>query len=90
MLKRIHVNMHRIRSNLARQAAERDPVLTVKTSKSNEYAFEVDILDAQGQVAATVAYRPEHPLSCGARVWIESRNPVRLKGQNGEPWICIE
>ena len=41
MLKRIHVNMHIIRKN--HKTGERKPVLTVKTSKSNDYAHEVII-----------------------------------------------
>ena len=39
--KRIHVNMHVIRKN--HKTGEREPVLTVKTSKNNRYAHEVQI-----------------------------------------------
>ena len=41
MKKIIHVNMHKIRSNKKNNTNE--PVLTVKTYKSNDYAHEVDI-----------------------------------------------
>ena len=42
MKKRIHVNMHIIRRN--HKTGEREPVLTCKTSKGNDYAHEVEIL----------------------------------------------
>ena len=42
MKKRIHINQHKIRSNKKNNLEE--PVITVKTSKSNTYAKEVDIL----------------------------------------------
>jgi len=71
MKKRIHVNMHIIRKN--NKTGERNPVLTVKTSKSNQYAHEVEIYGP-----SKVIYRPDKPLSCGARVWIETDSEVKL------------
>ena len=64
MIKRIHVNQHRIKSN--KKHNKNDPVITVKTSKSNTYGHEVII-----HGMAKVIYSPNKPLSCGARVWIE-------------------
>ena len=72
MKKRIHVNMHKIRFN--KKHGTNDPVLTVKTSHSNRYAHNVDILGP-----STVMYRPDKPLSCGARVWIETDSEVNLR-----------
>jgi len=72
MKKRIHVNMHVIRKN--NKTGERNPVLTVKTSKSNQYAHEVSI-----EGPSKVIYSPDKPLSCGARVWIETDSEVKLK-----------
>ena len=69
MLKRIHVNQHKIRSNLKNNTQE--PVITVKTSKSNTYAHEVDI-----KGPTKVIYQPNKPLSCGAKVWIETKAKV--------------
>lgn len=71
----IHVNQHNIRRNATKGTT--DPVLTVKTYKSNTYADTAEILDAQGNVVARVVYQPDHPLSCGARVWIETQLDVR-------------
>lgn len=65
----IHVNQHRIRRNLKEGLDE--PVLTVKTYNSNQYAYEVDI-----RGPSRIVYSPDKPLSCGARVWIETEARV--------------
>ena len=65
----IHVNQHIIKKN--RRDGTNDPVLTVKTYKSNVYASEVVI-----EGASRVVYRPDQPLSCGAHVWIETEANV--------------
>ena len=69
MKKRIHVNMHVIRKN--HKTGERNPAITVKTSKSNDYYHQVEILGP-----STVVYSPDKPLSCGARVWIETDSDI--------------
>ena len=69
MKKIIHVNQHKIKANTKNGTDE--PVLTVKTYKSNEYAHEAIIKSKDGNVIARVVYQPHEPLSCGARVWIE-------------------
>ena len=63
--KKIHVNQHKIRSNKKHNLNE--PVITVKTSKSNDYGHEVEILGP-----SKIVYSPDKPLSCGAKVWIET------------------
>lgn len=70
----IHVNQHVIRANKSNE--ENNPVLTVKTYKSNDYAHEAIIRDKNGEEVARVVYRPDNPLSCGAHVWIETENDV--------------
>ena len=70
----IHVNQHVIRANS--KTGERNPVLTCKTYKSNDYAKRVEILGNDGEVTATVVYSPDIPLPCGAKVWIETTNPT--------------
>ncbi len=72
MKKRIHVNQHHIKFN--QKHGTNKPVITVKTYKDNNYAHEVDILGN-----SKVIYRPDKPLSCGARVWIETNSEVILK-----------
>lgn len=68
----IHVNQHVIKAN--RKNGTNDPVLTVKTYKSNEYAHEVSI-----DGPSKIVYSPDKPLSCGATVWIETHGTVTTK-----------
>lgn len=79
----IHVNQHEIRANV-KDGGDR-PVLTVKRGRRNDYAHEAVIRDAQGIEVARVVYRPDKPLSCGARVWIESRLTVDLVTRDSGP-----
>ena len=74
MKKKIHINMHEIRSN--KRNGTNDPVITVKTYNSNTYGYEVDILGG-----SKVVYSPDKPLSCGARVWIETDSEVLVDGK---------
>jgi hypothetical protein len=67
----IHVNQHAVKANA--KNGTQDPVLTVKTYKSNTYAHEVVI---KGD--SKVVYSPDKPLSCGARVWIETNAQVEV------------
>ena len=65
----IHVNQHVVRSNS--KSGERSPCLTVKTYKDNTYANSVEI-----DGPSRVVYSPDKPLSCGAKVWIETEAKV--------------
>jgi hypothetical protein len=67
----IHVNQHVIKANA--KNGTQDPVLTVKTYKTNTYAHEVMI---KGD--SKVVYSPDKPLSCGAKVWIETNSQVEV------------
>lgn len=70
-----HVDQHIIRRN--HKTGERAAPLSVRTYKSHAKANRVEILDKEGNVVACVRYEPEKPLSCGARVWIETQHEVR-------------
>jgi hypothetical protein len=63
----IHVNQHHIKRN-AKEGTD-DPVLTVKTYKSNDYGHEAVIKLPDGTEVGRFVYRPLDPLSCGAKVW---------------------
>jgi len=67
----IHVNQHVIKRN--NKTGERKPVLTCKTYKDNRYAHEAII---KGE--SKVVYSPDKPLSCGAKVWIETESEVEI------------
>ena len=69
MKTKIHINQHVIKAN--HKNNKRDPVITVKTYKSNNYGHQVDILGP-----SKVIYSPDKPLSCGAKVWIETDSEV--------------
>ena len=73
--KYIHVNQHKIRSNLKHNLNE--PVITVKASNKNIYGHQVDILGE-----SKVIYGNNKPiLSCGARVVIETHSEVLVDGK---------
>ena len=72
MLTRVHINQHIIRSNCKNN--EQNPVITVKRGKTNVYAKSVKI-----DGPCRVVYRPDKPLSCGAKVWIETEALVELE-----------
>jgi hypothetical protein len=65
----VHVNQYIIRANKVH--GHRDPPITVRWGRSVTRTGQVVIYGADGTPAATVVYRPDAPLACGARVWIE-------------------
>ncbi len=71
MIKRIHVNQHNIRANA--KGADL-PIFTVKTYKENRKGNRVVI---QGD--SELVYSPDKPLSCGAKVWIETEAEVIIE-----------
>lgn len=71
----IHVNQQKIQQN--RKNNTRMPVITCKNYKKNQYADEVIIYGQDGKEACRVRHSPDKPLSCGARVWIETTNEIK-------------
>ena len=67
----IHVNQLVVRAN--KKTGANEPVVTVKQGKTNTYAHEVLLTGP-----SKVVYRPDKPLKCGARVWIETMDPVTI------------
>jgi hypothetical protein len=68
-IKRIHVNQHIVRNNKKTGAAE---AVTTIQWRNKSYRFaKVEILGP-----SEVLYSPDKPLSCGARVWVETRQEV--------------
>jgi hypothetical protein len=77
----IHVNQHAIKKNRItgnRITGNRNPVITCKTYKENTYGHQAVIYDDHGNEVARVIYSPDKPLSCGAHVWIETKNRVEV------------
>ena len=75
MIKKIiHVNQHKIRSNGT--TGRREPVLSCKTYKSNDYCHEIAISVPGVGCVAKVIYSPDKPLPCGAKVWLETNQDI--------------
>lgn len=75
MKKYIHVNQHKIRSNLKNKTNY--PVITVKQGKTNTYCKSVKIL-GHAEVMQSLDDKPI--LSCGARVVIVTEAEVQIDG----------
>jgi len=73
-IARIHVNQHVIKANA--KNGENNPIFTIKQGGSNTYAFNVKV---KGEME--LVYSPDKPLSCGAKVWIETRGEIELDGK---------
>ena len=69
MKKVIHVNQHVIKKN--DKTGVRNPCITCKTYKENRYYTEITI-----HGPSRVVYSPDKPLSCGAKVYIETEAEV--------------
>lgn len=67
----IHVDQATIRRN--RKLCTNDPPVIVRTYKGSKRVREVQILGP-----AIVKHSPHKPLSCGARVWIETESEVKV------------
>jgi hypothetical protein len=68
-VKRIHVNQHIIREN--QKTGSRDNVITIQWRGKSYRARQVNINGASQAI-----YSPDKPLSCGARVWVETTAEV--------------
>jgi len=62
---RVHVNRSVVAAN--RKHGRNDPPLTIRQGRKRIYAHEVELT---GPVR--VIHRPDKPLDCGAKVWIEA------------------
>ncbi len=71
--KVIHVNQAMIAHNRKNPKSLAKPPITVQTSKGSIRASQMKI---EGN--SSLIYRPLSPLSCGARLWIETDSPVVL------------
>jgi hypothetical protein len=55
---------------------ENNPIFTIKQGGKNIYAHNVKVVGEMELV-----YSPDKPLSCGAKVWIETRGDVKVDGK---------
>lgn len=69
MTKIIHINRNIIQRNSKNGTTE--PVCRVQEGKKVTYGMTVEILGPSKMV-----YRPDDPLPCGAKLWIETDSEV--------------
>jgi hypothetical protein len=67
----IHVNAQLIKRNIKNKTTH--PVVRVQQGSKQRYCSEA-IIDGPSRIV----YSPERPLSCGARLWIETEADVTL------------
>lgn len=86
----IHVGQQTIQQN--RKDGGNRPPLIVRDYKSARRAHTLIIYGQDGKEAARIVHSPNKPLSCGARVWIETRNRVdaTLEQPDEAPVCSIE
>ena len=73
-IARIHVNQHVIKANA--KNGENNPIFTIKQGGKNTYAHNVKV---KGEME--LVYSPDKPLSCGAKVWIETKGDIEVDGK---------
>lgn len=78
----IHINQFHIKSN--HKNGTNLPVVTIKQNGKTKYAWGVEFTGKSNLV-----YRECNPLSCGARVWITTEEPIILFDQNNVPFEGI-
>jgi hypothetical protein len=63
------------------KSGDRNPVFTIKQGGKNTYATRVKVVGEMELV-----YSPDKPLSCGAKVWIETRGDIIIDDQKIAPY----
>ena len=81
-IARIHVNQHVIKANA--KNGENNPIFTIKQGGKNTYAHNVKV---KGEME--LVYSPDKPLSCGAKVWIETRGEIELDGKRPDITMIV-
>ncbi len=86
----LHVNGNAMRSNAVstrRGSKVVDKVLSCRVTRSGPatYADRIDILDAAGEPVASLVYKPDEPMKCGAKAYIECVHKPNIV--NGET-VC--
>jgi hypothetical protein len=80
IIKRIHVNQHNLKWNLSHD--DKRPPISVITYKGTTHCDKVHILGM-----SDVIHQPTNPLSCGAKVWMETNSTVKVVFDNGKEMV---
>jgi len=78
----VHVNQHHIKAN--HKNGTNLPVVTIKQGGKTLYAWGVKFTGS-----SQLEYHECDPLSCGARVWMTTNDPIVLLDENNEPFDGI-
>lgn len=80
---RLTINRRAIRAN---GTMPTEPVTSILDGNSAPLpAFVSTLHTADGEEVGRVVYRPARPLSCGARLWVETMRPVDVARRCGRP-----
>lgn len=82
MHKKIHVNRQHIAQN--KQDGGQRPVISCKVYKTNKHKTPFDLVignTCKIDGPSEFVYKPNNPLSCGARVWIQTDADVFIDDQ---------
>lgn len=74
MKKLIHINRNIIQHNA--KYGKKLPVCRVQEGSKSRYGQTIDIHGPSKMV-----YDPEHPLKCGAKLWIETEAKITIHGE---------
>ncbi|WP_293161542.1 hypothetical protein [Okeania sp. SIO2C9] len=84
---RIHVNQKKIQANGKRINTDPQmtpdqliPVVSMKQGTRNDLGYQMEI-----HGPCRIVYKPYHPLSCGAHLWIETYHPVQFVDTQFKP-----
>ena len=72
-LKRIHVNQNKLRARV-KDPTRTDHCYTIKFKGKTYTAYQV-FIDGESRLVESI----EKPLSCGARLWLETTAPIRME-----------
>jgi hypothetical protein len=78
----VHVNQHNIKFNHKNNSNL--PVITIKRSNKTIYSWGVEFTGP-----SRLEYHECDPLSCGARVWITTNDPIILLDENNNSFDGI-
>ena len=75
----VHVNQHHVKSN--HKNGTNLPVITIKQMGKTLYAWGVEFTGP-----SRLEYHECDPLSCGARVWMVTEEPIVMLDSEGKPF----
>ena len=82
----IHVAQQAIQQN--RKDGGNRPPLIVRNYKGAKRGHTLIIYGQDGRPAARIVHSPHKPLSCGARVWIETEGKVEVTLEQTDDTVC--